>query len=128
MTLTLEEARERFGGELERRLMEAVAEGGDDLLCRMSAFHLETGGKRLRGMIPLVVAANLGGDPEEALEIGVALELLHNATLVHDDLQDGDEVRRGAPAIWARWGAAQAINTGDALYFHGLARLARAPA
>ena len=128
MTITLDEARERFGGELERRLMEAVAEGGDDLLCGMSTFHLETGGKRLRGMIPLVVVANLGGDPEEALEIGVALELLHNATLVHDDLQDGDEVRRGAPAIWARWGAAQAINTGDALYFHGLSRLVRAPA
>ena len=128
MSLTLETARERWGDELERRLMEAVGEGGEDLLRTMNAFHLETGGKRLRGLIPVVVAANLGGEPEAALEVGTALELLHNATLVHDDLQDGDEVRRGAPTIWARWGAAQAINAGDSLYFHGLSRLARAPA
>ena len=56
---------------------------------------------------------------------GAACELLHNATLIHDDLQDGDAVRRGQPALWARHGAAQAINAGDLLLMLPYAALAK---
>ena len=53
-----------------------------------------------------------------------AIEILHNATLVHDDLQDGDETRRGQPTIWKKYGPAQAINSGDAHFFYSMALLA----
>ena len=115
----------RFGAEIARRLEASV--GSDDLLDVAARYHLATGGKRLRALLPPWVCANLGGDPADALDLGVGFELLHNATLVHDDLQDGDTQRRGQPAVWARCGAAQAINVGDALFFRGLERIANAP-
>ncbi|MCA9571733.1 MAG: polyprenyl synthetase family protein, partial [Myxococcales bacterium] len=75
--------------------------------------HLATGGKRLRARLALATMQALGGDRREAVPWAAAAEMLHNATLVHDDLQDGDAVRRGHPAVWARHGANQAINVGD---------------
>ena len=82
----------------------------------MSRYQFSTGGKRLRASIPGWVYAACGADPVEAIPLGCALELIHNATLVHDDLQDGDTVRRGKPTVWKRWSSAQAINCGDALF------------
>jgi geranylgeranyl pyrophosphate synthase len=94
----------------------------------MLSYQLASRGKRIRALLPVWGAANLGGCPEDALDVGVGLELLHNATLVHDDLQDGDRYRRGVPTVWHRWGAVQAINAGDALVFESFARIGRAPA
>ena len=91
---------------------------GQGLLEEMAIYHLETGGKRVRGLVPLWLVANMGGNGRSALDVGAAFELFHNATLVHDDLQDQDEVRRGKPTVWKRWGEAQAINLGDAMYFY----------
>lgn len=122
--MTLEEAAERWLAPLEARMDRATADRG--LLGRMMAYHLGTGGKRLRGLIPIWVCARLGGSPEAGLDAGAGVELLHNATLIHDDLQDGDVVRRGLPTVWKRWGAPQAINAGDAMFFDGIACLAAA--
>ncbi len=126
MVLALDEARARWGEALDAQLTLATA--GDDLIARMVAYHLGTGGKRLRGLLPAWIAANLGGRGEDALALGAGLELLHNATLVHDDVQDGDPVRRGQPTVWRRWGVAQAINAGDALYFTAMRVMLVAPA
>jgi geranylgeranyl pyrophosphate synthase len=82
----------------------------------MSAYHFSTGGKRLRALIPCWIFQALGKDPVNAISLGVALELIHNATLVHDDLQDGDVVRRGKETVWKKYSDVQAINCGDALY------------
>lgn len=128
MTLRLPEIRDRYGSLVDERLQAALSTATDDLLRTMSTFHLGTGGKRLRALIPIWIAVVLGRNGEDALDVGVALELLHNGTLVHDDLQDGDTIRRGQPTVWQRWGAAQAINAGDALYFQGLAWLAKTAA
>ncbi len=84
-----------------------------EVLGRMAAGHLETGGRRMRARLALGAAATLGLQPEAAAPWAAAVELLHNATLVHDDLQDGDRLRRGRPTVWAQHGAAQAINAGD---------------
>lgn len=124
-TLELSEVRARYGAEIARRLEESV--GGTELIAVAARYHLATGGKRLRALLPVWVCVNLGGEGADALDLGVGLELLHNATLVHDDLQDGDTHRRGQPAVWSRWGAAQAINVGDALFFRGLGRVIAAP-
>src|SRR5262249_27078027 len=82
----------------------------------MSRYHFSTGGKRLRALIPCWLYAVYGADPMSAIPLGCALELVHNATLVHDDLQDRDTVRRGQPTVWNRFSAEQAINCGDALF------------
>lgn len=95
----------------------------------MSRYHLSTGGKRIRARLPLILAeALLPGDPaalENARMVGEAVEYLHNATLVHDDLQDGDTHRRGQPAVWKKYSAAQAINCGDGLFFFGMDAVSR---
>lgn len=75
--------------------------------------HLETGGKRIRARLALAAAQALGVTTTMAMPWASAVELLHNATLVHDDLQDGDRTRRGRPTTWAVHGMAQAINCGD---------------
>lgn len=77
--------------------------------------HLATGGKRLRARLALAAVEALGGTRAPAVGWAAACELVHNATLIHDDLQDGDRVRRGHPTTWVRHGAAQAINAGDLL-------------
>lgn len=77
--------------------------------------HLATGGKRLRARLALATVQSLGFPREAAIPWAAATELLHNATLVHDDIQDGDPMRRGRPAVWSRHGINQAINVGDLL-------------
>ncbi len=89
-------------------------------LSEMTDYHLSTGGKRLRALIPLAVADAMGADPKAMIPFGAACEILHNATLVHDDLQDGDKLRRGQDAVWVKYGAPQAINLGDAMLYYTL--------
>ncbi len=74
------------------------------------------GGKRFRPALCLAVALAVCGDAARAVGIAAAIELLHNFTLIHDDIQDRSRVRRHRPTIWALWGDAQAINAGDALF------------
>jgi geranylgeranyl diphosphate synthase type I len=81
----------------------------------MARQHLATGGKRLRARLALAAASALGGHGADAVGWAAACELAHNATLIHDDLQDGDEIRRGHPTTWVVHGMAQAINAGDLL-------------
>lgn len=73
-------------------------------------------GKRLRPMLCLLSCQAAGGDPQASLPAAAALELLHNFSLIHDDVEDHSELRRGRPTLWKVWGMAQAINAGDALY------------
>jgi geranylgeranyl diphosphate synthase type I len=75
--------------------------------------QIATGGKRLRARLALFAAKALGGQIADGVAWGACCELLHNASLIHDDIQDGDRFRRGRPALWARYGTAQAINAGD---------------
>lgn len=75
--------------------------------------HLLAGGRRLRARLALAVVDALGVEPAQAVAWASACELIHNASLVHDDLQDRDEVRRGKFSVWVRHGEAQAINAGD---------------
>ncbi|MDT0594748.1 polyprenyl synthetase family protein [Glaciecola petra] len=78
-------------------------------------FHLSSGGSRTRAKICVHAGIQLGLDTNDIICCASAIELLHNASLVHDDLQDGDEVRRGQPAVWKKFGQPRAICTGDAM-------------
>ncbi|MBI4322178.1 MAG: polyprenyl synthetase family protein [Chloroflexi bacterium] len=85
-----------------------VEEGGKPAISR--------GGKRIRPTLCLLACEAAGGDSRLALPVATAIELIHNFTLVHDDIQDRSEERRHRPTVWKVWGDAQAINAGDALY------------
>lgn len=120
--LTLVQSESRRAGDVadplhavERCMADLVHEHGDGFVGQMAQEHLSTGGKRTRARLALHAAAALGVSQEDAVPWAAACELLHNASLVHDDLQDGDAMRRGRPALWARHGAGQAINAGDLL-------------
>jgi geranylgeranyl diphosphate synthase, type II len=75
------------------------------------------GGKRVRPVICLATGEAAGAEPEAILPAAAAVELVHNFSLVHDDLPalDNDELRRGQPSAWAQFGEANAILAGDAL-------------
>ena len=73
-------------------------------------------GKRIRPMLALQCCAAAGGDPATAAPLAAAIELLHNFTLIHDDIQDRSPNRRHRATVWRIWGDAQAINAGDALF------------
>ena len=77
------------------------------------------GGKGLRAALCLWACEAVGGPWRWALPAAVALELVHNFSLVHDDIQDGDLERRHRPTVWSVWGAPQAINAGDSLLVLG---------
>jgi geranylgeranyl diphosphate synthase type I len=79
-------------------------------------------GKRLRPLLLLYCTHAVGGRWEEAISSAAAVEMLHNFSLIHDDIQDKSELRRGRPTVWVKWGMAQAINAGDALL--GMSQLA----
>lgn len=90
----------------------------------MSRYHLgwigdaaaNGAGKRLRPLLLARVTEALGAPVARALPAAAAVELLHNFTLVHDDIQDQSAFRRHRETVWRRWGTAQSINVGDALY------------
>ncbi len=99
----------------------------------MIAYHLgwqdasfrpvqERAGKRLRPLLCLLACEAVSGAWEHALPAAAAVELLHNFTLIHDDIEDKSPRRRGRPTVWNQWGIAQAINAGDGLFV--LARMA----
>jgi len=75
-----------------------------------------TRGKRLRPLLCLLCCAGAGGNWRQALPIAAAIELIHNFSLIHDDIQDNSPLRHGQPTVWSRWGQAQAINAGDAMF------------
>ncbi len=78
-------------------------------------------GKGLRPMMCLLACQAAGGDWKKALPFAAALELVHNFSLIHDDIQDGDTQRRHRDTVWHKWGLAQGINAGDSM--RGLAAL-----
>jgi geranylgeranyl diphosphate synthase type I len=77
---------------------------------------LKAGGKRLRPVISLIVAEALGKDATKILPAAVAIETIHNFTLIHDDIMDRDEMRRGVKTVHVLWGEPTAILAGDTLF------------
>ena len=79
-------------------------------------------GKRIRPVACVLACEAVGGSLDDALPAAAAVELLHNFSLIHDDVEDDSPTRRHRPTVWALWGVPQAINAGDAMFT--LARLA----
>ena len=99
--------------DIDESLRALIKQHADGFCGKMLQEHLDTGGKRLRATLTLQLAALFQIAPKDALQWALAVELLHNATLIHDDVQDGDRTRRNRPTTWAVHGIPQAINAGD---------------
>jgi geranylgeranyl pyrophosphate synthase len=106
---------------VEQRLGELTETGGEVLAAEATA-TLAAGGKRLRPMLVLVCAGHDAGD--SAIHAAAAVELIHMATLVHDDVLDAAPLRRGRPTVVARAGRATATAVGDLLLSRAFAELA----
>jgi len=78
-------------------------------------YHLSAGGSRVRARLAVAASLALGLSKADAVHIASCAELLHNASLVHDDIQDRDVIRRGQAAVWSKYGSNMAICTGDLL-------------
>ena len=104
-------------GDIEAYLEKALSVGNHPEVLKAIAYYPMAGGKRLRPVLTLAVAdAVSGGSSSRAMPFGCGLELVHNFTLVHDDLMDQDTVRRGRPTLHMVWDEASAINTGDIIF------------
>jgi geranylgeranyl diphosphate synthase type I len=120
--------------EVETELRRIVARSNGETyrtLHYMLAYHLgwegegagaSTTGKRLRPLITLLTTQASDGDWHNSLPAAACVELIHNFSLIHDDIEDNSPTRRGRQTVWSRWGVPQAVNAGDAMF--SLAHLA----
>ncbi len=98
-----------------------------DLFYGMMQYHMgwldaqlqpvnEKSGKRIRPLLCLLTCAAAGGNWQQAVPAAAAIEMLHNFSLIHDDIEDASPTRRGRATLWQLWGIPQAINAGDAMF------------
>jgi geranylgeranyl diphosphate synthase, type I len=73
-------------------------------------------GKLLRPQLTLLACRAVGGDARQALPLAAGIQLIHDFSLIHDDIEDNSDTRRGRPTVWKLWGLAQGINAGDGLF------------
>jgi octaprenyl-diphosphate synthase len=92
----------------------------DEAISGYVAYALESSGKRLRPSLALLVGGATGGITRSHVDLAVIVEMIHLATLVHDDIMDGADTRRGQPTPNARWGNAITVLLGDCLFAHAL--------
>lgn len=96
--------------------MLAQADGHNPDLGAALEHLLSSGGKRIRPAVALLTGGMLGADPDRLVTLGAAIELLHTATLVHDDLIDGALLRRGIATLNSKWSPAATVLTGDFIF------------
>jgi len=114
--------------QANQRMMEAVHDelNPSGVLLQAIDHHLLAGGQRIRMMMALATGRALGLAPATRMSIAIACELIHNASLIHDDIQDHDRTRRKKPAVWAAFGVDVAILAGDYLLSAAYGQLAQA--
>lgn len=113
--MPIDESIKTHGAKINQLLRELIPPHKKDCLSEPIWHHMNTGGKRVRPAICLITCEALGGDPRDAIHFALAVEAMHNMFLMHDDIEDGDTVRRDQPTVWVKYGIAHAINAGDYL-------------
>ena len=102
------------------RIMGEVLSSDNPELTEMCNYVIEAGGKRIRPAVCILAYYASGGkDPKRAIEIGAAFEIIHNATLVHDDINDQGELRRGRKALYKEYSISKSIIVGDFMFAMG---------
>ena len=121
MTRTNNEILELFESVLAQLSMPEDPE----LLYTPIIYSMSGGGKRLRPVLLLITAEAFGGNLDEAMPAALAVEIFHNFTLLHDDIMDNADVRRGKPSVYAKWGGNVALLSGDAMLITAYKSLAK---
>lgn len=110
----------------ERLMRELVGCEDNNVTARAADHHLRSGGARTRATLALTIGNGLGLPQAQRVALAASAELIHNASLIHDDIQDESLARRGREALWARFGTGIAISVGDLYVSAAWAALARA--
>ena len=111
---------------IEKRIETSLRASRHDRLGDAMMHLIEGGGKRMRATLPWLVGKAVGDTHSGLFDIGAAIETVHNFTLVHDDIMDDDELRRGRNAVHIEYGMPTAINAGDAMLAIAFERLVQA--
>ena len=106
---------QKHAATVEDLLEKEVPKGRADFLTDGVWYQFDSGGKRLRPALCLMTCEVLTGDPNAAVPFALATEILHNFLLVHDDIEDGDTMRRDQQTLWAKFGVPNALNVADYL-------------
>ena len=112
---------------LENYLAQIQLPDEPELLYKPRLYSMSGGGKRIRPTLLLLVCDAFGGRLQDALPAAAAVEMFHNFTLLHDDIMDNAEVRRGKPSVYASWGDNVAILSGDAMMIYSYKILSESP-
>ena len=112
---------------IESRIAKRLTASRHPRLGQAMMHLIEGGGKRMRASLPWLVAKAIGDTHSGLLDVGAAIEIIHNFTLVHDDIMDDDPVRRGRPAVHIAYDVPTAINAGDAMLAIAFEHLCDAP-
>ncbi|MAO69935.1 MAG: hypothetical protein CL983_02500 [Euryarchaeota archaeon] len=100
---------------IEKIIIDTLSTSNQEKLQSAMLYLIESGGKRLRASLPYLVGDLLGESKHSHYEVGAAIEIIHNFTLIHDDIMDDDLVRRGRPSVHVAFDVPTAINAGDAM-------------
>ncbi len=104
-----------FLQQIEKFLDEYISFGEPAMLYEPFRYIVSGGGKRIRPVLTMISCGTVGGNPENAIYAGAAIEIMHNFTLVHDDIMDESPIRRGKKTIHLKWDEPTAILTGDVM-------------
>ena len=105
-----------YSTDITKTIEEELSIITPDNLAEASVYLTRAGGKMLRPALTLITAEAVGGKRESALKAGAAIELIHTFSLIHDDIMDDDDMRRGMPSVHKVWGEDVAILAGDTLF------------
>jgi geranylgeranyl pyrophosphate synthase len=100
---------------IDKELEAVLEKDGIKNLNDAAWYHMSTGGKRIRPLLAILTCESLSGSSEKIIPFAAACEILHNWLLIHDDVEDGDRVRRNQPTVWVKYGVPHAVNVGDYL-------------
>jgi geranylgeranyl pyrophosphate synthase len=111
--MNYKEKYEEFKSKIEQNIANLIPEKSPKNLYESFKYIMNCGGKRIRPVLAMISAGAVGGNPEAAMNAATAIEILHNFTLVHDDIMDNSNLRRGRETVHIKWNEEVAIISGD---------------
>lgn len=106
----------KYSNGIDEEIQKSLSTVDPEELKKSSQHLIKAGGKKIRPTMVVFSAVAVGGSPEEAFKTAAAVELIHTFSLIHDDIMDEDDMRRGEPSVHVLWGEPMAILAGDTLF------------
>lgn len=106
----------KYSSDIDNEIQNTLSTVDPEELKKSTQHLIKAGGKKIRPSMVVLSAEAVGGNPKEALKTAAAVELIHTFSLIHDDIMDKDDMRRGKPSVHKLWGEPMAILAGDTLF------------